>query len=81
MSLFPISESRWKDKQKILEILDVNARLETIYEMMLGEIEILQVEKRSSGASKSRWKRPRKIITINEARIAGNPRRSMGEKG
>ena len=51
------------DKQEILEIDSPAKRLEKLYELMQGEIEILQVEKKSGPASRSRWRRRRRSTT------------------
>jgi len=67
-----------EDKQKILEILNVNARLETIYEMMLGEIEILQVEEKIKRRVKKQMEKTQKDYYLNEQMRA--IQKEMGEK-
>lgn len=44
------------DKQSVLEMSDVNERLEYLMAMMESEIDLLQVEKRIRNRVKSRWK-------------------------
>jgi ATP-dependent Lon protease len=66
------------DKQKILEIINVNERLETIYEMMLGEIEILQVEEKIKRRVKKQMEKTQKDYYLNEQMRA--IQKEMGEK-
>jgi ATP-dependent Lon protease len=66
------------DKQKILEIINVNDRLETIYEMMLGEIEILQVEEKIKRRVKKQMEKTQKDYYLNEQMRA--IQKEMGEK-
>ncbi len=68
--------SSWR-KATRLEIINLNERLESVYELMIGEIEILQVEEKIKKRSRNRWKRPRKT-TISTSRC-GHPE-EMGEK-
>ncbi len=44
------------DKQSVLEMSDINERLEYLMAMMESEIDLLQVEKRIRNRVKSRWK-------------------------
>lgn len=67
-----------EDKQKILEIFNVNERLETIYEMMLGEIEILQVEEKIKRRVKKQMEKTQKDYYLNEQMRA--IQKEMGEK-
>jgi len=67
-----------EDKQRILEILNVNARLETIYELMLGEIEILQVEEKIKRRVKKQMEKTQKDYYLNEQMRA--IQKEMGEK-
>lgn len=46
------------DKQSVLEMSDVNERLEYLMAMMESEIDLLQVEKRIRNRVKSRWRNP-----------------------
>ena len=66
------------DKQKILEIINVNDRLEAIYEMMLGEIEILQVEEKIKRRVKKQMEKTQKDYYLNEQMRA--IQKEMGEK-
>jgi ATP-dependent Lon protease len=66
------------DKQKILEIIPVNDRLEAIYEMMLGEIEILQVEEKIKRRVKKQMEKTQKDYYLNEQMRA--IQKEMGEK-
>jgi ATP-dependent Lon protease len=67
-----------EDKQKILEIFNVNERLENIYEMMLGEIEILQVEEKIKRRVKKQMEKTQKDYYLNEQMRA--IQKEMGEK-
>ncbi len=66
------------DKQRILEIVNVNTRLETIYELMLGEIEILQVEEKIKRRVKKQMEKTQKDYYLNEQMRA--IQKEMGEK-
>ncbi len=66
------------DKQKILEIINVNNRLEGIYELMLGEIEILQVEEKIKRRVKKQMEKTQKDYYLNEQMRA--IQKEMGEK-
>ncbi|MBA4397760.1 MAG: endopeptidase La [Syntrophus sp. (in: bacteria)] len=66
------------DKQKILEIINVNDRLEAIYEMILGEIEILQVEEKIKRRVKKQMEKTQKDYYLNEQMRA--IQKEMGEK-
>lgn len=67
-----------EDKQKALEIFDVNERLEVIYEMMQGEIEILQVEEKIKRRVKKQMEKTQKDYYLNEQMRA--IQKEMGEK-
>jgi ATP-dependent Lon protease len=67
-----------EDKQKILEMFVVNERLEAIYEMMLGEIEILQVEEKIKRRVKKQMEKTQKDYYLNEQMRA--IQKEMGEK-
>ncbi len=43
------------EKQKVLEMLDVEERIQYLMELVEGEIDLLQVEKRFGGALSNRW--------------------------
>ncbi|MCX5836588.1 MAG: LON peptidase substrate-binding domain-containing protein, partial [Deltaproteobacteria bacterium] len=55
-----------EDKQKVLEMLNVNDRLEAIYELMLGEIEILEVEEKIKRRVKKQMEKTQKDYYLNE---------------
>jgi ATP-dependent Lon protease len=67
-----------EDKQKVLEILNVNDRLEAIYELMLGEIEILEVEEKIKRRVKKQMEKTQKDYYLNEQMRA--IQKEMGEK-
>lgn len=51
------------DKQSVLEMSDVNERLEYLMAMMESEIDLLQVEKRIRNRVKSRWRNPSAVLS------------------
>ncbi len=55
-----------EDKQEILEIDDPARRLEKLYELMQGEIEVLQVEKKIRARVKKQMERTQKEYYLNE---------------
>ena len=67
-----------EDKQKILEIFNITDRLETIYEMMLAEIEILEVEEKIKRRVKKQMEKTQKDYYLNEQMRA--IQKEMGEK-
>jgi ATP-dependent Lon protease len=67
-----------EDKQKILEVRSINDRLEAIYELMLGEIEILQVEEKIKKRVKKQMEKTQKDYYLNEQMRA--IQKEMGEK-
>jgi ATP-dependent Lon protease len=58
--------AKLEDKQKILEIYDVSERMEAIYELMLSEIEILQVEEKIKRRVKKQMEKTQKDYYLNE---------------
>lgn len=54
------------DKQKILEVESPSERLERLYELMQGEIEILQVEKKIRTRVKKQMEKTQKEYYLNE---------------
>jgi ATP-dependent Lon protease len=66
------------DKQKVLEIFNVNDRLEAVYELMLGEIEILEVEEKIKRRVKKQMEKTQKDYYLNEQMRA--IQKEMGEK-
>jgi ATP-dependent Lon protease len=67
-----------EDKQKVLEIFNVNDRLEAIYGFMLGEIEILEVEEKIKRRVKKQMEKTQKDYYLNEQMRA--IQKEMGEK-
>jgi ATP-dependent Lon protease len=67
-----------EDKQKILETININDRLEAIYEFMLGEIEILEVEEKIKRRVKKQMEKTQKDYYLNEQMRA--IQKEMGEK-
>ena len=70
--------AKLEDKQKILEICDVPERMEAIYELMLSEIEILQVEEKIKRRVKKQMEKTQKDYYLNEQMRA--IQKEMGEK-
>jgi ATP-dependent Lon protease len=58
--------AKLEDKQKILEIRHVPERMETIYELMLSEIEILHVEEKIKRRVKKQMDKTQKDYYLNE---------------
>ncbi len=54
------------DKQAVLEIVDVNARLQHIMGMIEGEIDVLQIEKRIRGRVKQQMEKSQREYYLNE---------------
>lgn len=67
-----------EEKQKILEILAVDERLEKIYGLMLSEIEILEIEDRIKRRVKKQMEKTQKDYYLNEQMRA--IQKEMGEK-
>ncbi|MBU6375946.1 MAG: endopeptidase La [Bdellovibrionales bacterium] len=67
-----------EDKQEILEIADPMKRLEKLLQMMQGEIEILQVERRIRSRVKKQMERSQKEYYLNEQMQA--IQKELGEK-
>lgn len=55
-----------KEKQKILEMVDLPTRLETIVSMLESEIDLLQVEKRVRGRVKRQMEKSQREYYLNE---------------
>ena len=53
-------------KQEILEELDPNRRLERVFELLLGEIEIVSIEKRVKGRVKDQMEKNQREYYLNE---------------
>ncbi len=54
------------DKQRVLEILDVRARLELILVAIEGEMDVLQIEKRIRGRVKAQMEKSQREYYLNE---------------
>jgi len=67
-----------EDKQKVLEILDPGKRLEHLLNLMTGEIEILEVEKKIRTRVKKQMERSQKEYYLNEQMQA--IQKELGEK-
>ncbi|HFB83694.1 ATP-dependent Lon protease [Thermosulfuriphilus ammonigenes] len=65
-------------KQKLLEIEDVNRRLEQIYGLMRGELEIIQLEQRIKERVKRQMEKTQRDYYLNEQMRA--IQKEMGEK-
>ncbi|MCG2738695.1 MAG: endopeptidase La [Syntrophaceae bacterium] len=71
--------AKLEDKQRIIEIFHVPERMEAIYELMLSEIEILQVEEKIKRRVKKQMEKTQKDYYLNEQMRA--IQKEMGEKG
>ncbi len=69
---------RFEDKQAVLEIIDPTKRLEKLLELMQGEIEILQVERRIRSRVKKQMEKSQKEYYLNEQMQA--IQKELGEK-
>lgn len=67
-----------EDKQKVLEIFDAGKRLEHLLNLMTGEIEILEVEKKIRTRVKKQMERSQKEYYLNEQMQA--IQKELGEK-
>ena len=67
-----------EDKQEILELKEPSKRLEKLLELMQGEIEILQVERRIRSRVKKQMERSQKEYYLNEQMQA--IQKELGEK-
>ena len=65
-SLWLSSTLKLEDKQRILEISDPGKRLEELLNMMTGEIEILEVEKKIRNRVKKQMEKSQKEYYLNE---------------
>ena len=54
------------EKQRVLEIQDVKTRLEQIYAIIEGEIDVLQIEKRIRGRVKQQMEKSQREYYLNE---------------
>jgi ATP-dependent Lon protease len=67
-----------EEKQKLLENISPVARLEALYELMRGEIEIMQIEQRIKNRVKKQMEKTQKEYYLNEQMRA--IQKEMGEK-
>jgi len=67
-----------EERQKILEIFNINERLENVFERMISEIEILQVEDKIKRRVKKQMEKTQKDYYLNEQMRA--IQKEMGEK-
>jgi ATP-dependent Lon protease len=73
-----LSSIKLEDRQEILENDDPKSRLERLYQLMRGEIEILQVERRIRTRVKKQMEKTQKEYYLNEQMQA--IQRELGEK-
>ena len=67
------------DKQKILEIIDVNVRLEHLMALMEGEIDLLQIEKKIRTRVKKQMEKSQRDYYLNEQMKAIQKELNEGE--
>jgi len=67
------------DKQKVLEIIDVNQRLEHLMALMEGEIDLLQVEKKIRTRVKKQMEKSQRDYYLNEQMKAIQKELNEGE--
>ncbi len=65
-SVMPHLKVDFASKQKILEIAEPLKRLERVYELLLGEIEISDIEKRVKGRVKDQMEKNQRDYYLNE---------------
>ena len=70
-----------KQKQDLLETLDVSERLEKVYGLMQGEMSVLQVEKKIKTRVKSQMERTQREYYLNEQMKAIQKELGDGEDG
>jgi len=68
-----------EDKQKVLEICNIADRLEAIYKLISGEIEVLEIEEKIKKRVKKQMEKTQKDYYLNEQMRA--IQKEMGEKG
>ncbi|MBN2804356.1 MAG: endopeptidase La [Deltaproteobacteria bacterium] len=73
-----LSQIKLKERQNLLEMTDPVKRLESLYEVMKSEIEVMQVEKRIRTRVKKQMERTQKEYYLNEQMHA--IQRELGEK-
>ena len=65
-SIMPHLKVDFSRKQQVLEILHPIKRLERVYELLLGEVEIAAIEKRVKGRVKSQMEKNQRDYYLNE---------------
>ncbi|OGP50190.1 MAG: endopeptidase La [Deltaproteobacteria bacterium RBG_13_43_22] len=65
-SIAPHLGAKIEQKQELLELTQVNRKLEKLYEMMRGEMEILEIEQRIKGRVKKQMEKTQKDYYLNE---------------
>jgi ATP-dependent Lon protease len=68
------------DRQLLLELIDVKARLEKLHELLQGEVEILQVEKKIRARVKKQMEKTQKEYYLNEQMQAIQKELGGGER-
>ena len=77
-SIMPHLKVEFLKKQTILEMVDPIQRLEAVYEMLLGEIEIVSIEKRVKNRVKGQMEKNQREYYLNEQLKAIN--KEMGRE-
>ncbi|WP_027722763.1 endopeptidase La [Maridesulfovibrio zosterae] len=77
-SIMPHLKVEFLKKQTILEIVDPLKRLEAVYELLLGEIEIVSIEKRVKNRVKGQMEKNQREYYLNEQMKAIN--KEMGRE-
>ena len=70
-----------EEKQEILQIADIGARLERIFAIMQGEMSVLRVEKKIKSRVKSQMERTQREYYLNEQMKAIQKELNEGEQG
>jgi ATP-dependent Lon protease len=65
-SIAPHLGAKIEQKQELLELIQMNRKLEKLYEFMRGEMEILEIEQRIKGRVKKQMEKTQKDYYLNE---------------
>lgn len=65
-SIAPHLGAKLEQKQELLDLVQVSRRLEKLYEIMRGEMEILEIEQRIKGRVKKQMEKTQKDYYLNE---------------
>ncbi len=65
-SIAPHLSAKLEQKQELLELTQVSRKLEKLYEIMRGEMEILEIEQRIKGRVKKQMEKTQKDYYLNE---------------